>query len=222
MGHLERQYGSLQCLVSVPEAAPPSGGVPVLMFLHGWKEAAPLPIREALTRHGPLRPGSAAIATERFVVVAPQLPAPGGNVWPARADEVAAIARAVAREFSGDLGRMYLGGFSYGGNGVLALGRRQPEVWAALWPVDPPDAPPDAPAGPIARPLWVSSGPYSDKHAAAYLGQLGCLARPRDAVPAADRIYDHEVSKEHGPTATAAYKDGAIYEWLLARRLRAG
>ena len=100
----EAQYGSLRCLVSVPEVHLLNAELwPILCFLHGRGEAAPLDIHVALTRHGPLSPASAQEATDSFVVVAPQLPAPGGNVWRSQAREMQQIVLAVAREYRGDL-----------------------------------------------------------------------------------------------------------------------
>ena len=61
-----------------------------------------------------------------------QLPAFGGDVWNSRADQVKAIARSTADKYQGNPSQIYLTGFSYGGNGVLDIGFRQRDVWAAL------------------------------------------------------------------------------------------
>ena len=204
----ERTYSSLRCLVSVPPGSPPPAGWPVLVFLHGSGEAAPMDLHAAMTAHGPLRASSGDQATRRFIVVAPQLPAPGGNVWQAQARAVEAIAEAVAREFGGDRTRFYLTGFSLGGNGVLSIGSRRSDFWAALWPVDPTQPPPPA----INLPMWVSAGERSRGNKAALSNPTGGPMRP-------ERVYE-DAGLDHVPTATNAYRTNGIYEWLLNHRVR--
>lgn len=120
----------LRYLLSVPPGPEPVGPRPVLVFLHGYDEGAPMDIHRALTLHGPLRSGNPAVARQRFVVVAPQLPA-RGDLWLRSADAVRQIVRQVQAEHRGDPERTYLTGFSFGGNGVFDLALAQPGVWAA-------------------------------------------------------------------------------------------
>ena len=70
----------LRYLLSVPPGAAGAGPRPVLCFLHGYDEGAPMEIHRALTLHGPLRPGNPPVVRERFIVVAPQLPL-RGDLW---------------------------------------------------------------------------------------------------------------------------------------------
>lgn len=202
----------LRYLLSVPRtsgAAPQ--GRPVLCFLHGYDEAAPLEIHRALTRHGPLRPGSAPAALTEFVGVAPQLPAPG-DVWRRHAAEVREIVERVQREHGGDPDRTYLTGFSFGGNGVLDLALEQPRFWAALWPVDPTRVPREDPR----RPVWLSFGEVARYRKEGFIQALGL--RPADPEPRGDRLYLDE-GQDHVGSATLAYRDDRIYEWLLSKRL---
>jgi predicted peptidase len=184
----------------------------VLVFLHGAGECAPADLRAAMTAHGPLRAGSAAAATQKFLVVAPQLPAPGGDEWRGRAKAVREIARMAAAQYGGNPAKTYLTGFSYGANGVLDLGFRHLEVWAALWAVDPTRLP----AGTTPRPIWVSAGEHSRNNRATFAARLGVQDRARGALPPQDRVY-HDAGLDHVATATEAYADDEIYEWLLAR-----
>jgi predicted peptidase len=211
MAYDEREYSALRCLISVPPGSVDAGGWPLLLFLHGSQEAAPMDLRAALTAHGPLRPSSGSVATQRFLVVAPQLPAPGGDVWGAHAAAVRAIARAVARDYQGDLTRCYLTGFSFGGNGVVDIGPRQGETWAALWAVDPTRAPLEA----STRPIWVSAGDRARPNKESFRVVWGVRDRLPDSP--SDRVYE-DAGLDHVPTATAAYRDEAIYEWLLKHR----
>src|SRR2546422_10790200 len=95
------QTQPLSYLTSLPSSTKTAEGVvPVLCFLHGRGEAAPLEIRNALTRHGPLRGGSSPKASDRFIVIAPQLPE-RGDVWLKCADEVWNIVKKAHRNYSG-------------------------------------------------------------------------------------------------------------------------
>src|SRR5215207_4369462 len=88
----------LRYLLSLPDGGG-GGPHPVLCFLHGYDEAAPADIRQALTLHGPLRPGNPPIS-RGFIVVAPQL-ARAGDHWIRHADDVARIVAEVREAHGG-------------------------------------------------------------------------------------------------------------------------
>jgi poly(3-hydroxybutyrate) depolymerase len=177
----------LRYLLSVPPGtARPSERFPLLCFLHGYGEAAPRDIRRALTLHGPLRSSSAARARQEFIVVAPQL------------------------LIGGDPSRLYLTGFSFGANGVFDLGAAQPDLWAALWAVDPTRAP----SKKLKRPVWLSFGEISRGRKDVFVDALGLAG---DA--GGGRVWKDEGLDRVG-SATSAYADERIYRWLLAKTLR--
>jgi poly(3-hydroxybutyrate) depolymerase len=128
---------------------------PVLCFLHGNGEAEPLDVRQAATRHGPLKPESAQKAADQFVIIFPQLPAPGGDVWRSYAREVRTIVEAVQTRFNGNPKQTYFTGFSYGADGVLDIAPDQKGFWSAVWAVDPTREHTYHPGCPV----WLSSGP---------------------------------------------------------------
>jgi hypothetical protein len=201
MATKELRYGAFQCLVSEPATG--SAPWPLLCFLHGRDEAAPAPINVALTRHGPLRPGSSQRATD-FIIVAPQLPAPGGNIWGNYAAQVREAVEAIP---NADPNRRYLTGFSYGANGVLRLAEIQPPFWAALWAVDPPG---ERSTQRLGRPIRISFGPYSRGDRNTFETQLG---------PASSDVVYIDRHLDHVRTAEEAYIDNAPYAWLLTKRL---
>lgn len=205
VAYKEMECNSLQCLVSIPPSQRPEEGWPILIFLHGRGEAAPLDLRVAMTRHGPLRSSSGSAATERFVVIAPQLPQPGGDVWNQFAGQVQAIARKAADKYQGNPSQVYLTGFSYGGNGVLDIGAGHPGVWAALWPVEATRRPVSG----TDLPVWVSAGEYARRHISSYRRMWDVQAPPHPTSVYEDRNLDHV------PTAIEAYGDVVIYDWLL-------
>lgn len=202
----------LPCLVSVPEAPSPAEGWPVLCFLHGYDEAAPLPAEQALTRHGPLSPTTPEGVRQRFLVVAPQLPHPGDH-WFRFAKALGKTLDRVLDEFGGDRARCFLAGFSHGGNGVFDLARAMPGRWAALWPVDPTRLPED----PVPQPIWLSIGQLARRQEMRFIETLGLDAASDE--PAGDRLYLDE-GADHVRSAQLAFRDPRIYRWLERHRLQ--
>ena len=203
----------LRYLLSLPqESRRPGQGFPVLCFLHGYGEAAPRDIRRALTLHGPLRSSSSARVRWEFIVVAPQLLI-GGDLWGRYADVVRQIVSEVRSEHGGDPRRLYLTGFSFGANGVFDLGAAQPDLWAALWAVDPTRVP----AKRLKRPVWLSLGEISRARKEAFIENLEL----KPSGEGGDRAWQDE-GLDHVGSATAAYADERIYDWLLAKTLPRG
>jgi poly(3-hydroxybutyrate) depolymerase len=203
------ESGPLPYLLSVPESDPSaSGSWPLLCFLHGYDEGAPMPIGSALTLHGPIASGSSPLATAGFIVVVPQLPT-RGDLWHRYADAVEEIVRQVRTQHRADPARTFLTGFSFGGNGVFDLALAQRGSWAALWSVDPTRVPPEDPG----RPVWLSSGEVSRRHAPAFIRSLHL--EPLPDVEPADRVYEDR-GQDHVSTSRLAYQDDRIYRWLLS------
>src|SRR5882762_8261901 len=86
-------------IISLPSVAV-SELRPVLCFLHGYGEAAPMAIVEALTVHGPLQFGNYPLVIERFIIVAPQLSTAGDN-WHTKSAAIRQIVAGVQTEFGG-------------------------------------------------------------------------------------------------------------------------
>jgi predicted peptidase len=204
----------LRYLLSVPPEGRPGDPFPVLCFLHGYGEAAPRDIRRALTLHVPLRSSSTPRAAREFIIVAPQLLV-GGDLWNRYADVVREIVSEARSEHGGDPRRLYLSGFSFGGNGVFDLGAAQPDLWAGLWAVDPTRVP----AKKLKRPVWFSFGEVSRAHKAASIAALDLRPFGEDA--RGDRVWLDE-GLDHVGSATSAYADERIYDWLLGKTLRPG
>ena len=206
------ESGPLRYLQSVPTGhASRQEPWPVLCFLHGYGEAAPLEIHRGVTRHGPLRPGSSPRAVDEFIIIAPQLPR-AGDIWHTHADSVKQIVTLVQSELRGDFQRTYLSGFSFGGNGAFDLAVAQPNFWAALWPVDPTRVPSADPQ----RPIWLSIGEAARRGKQQFIQAAGL--KPAASVPQGDRLYLDE-GEDHVGSATSAYRDDRIYSWLLSMQL---
>ena len=136
LSRLRGQEGCLRYILAVPKARI-STGYPVLFFLHGYDEGMPTDIQDALTRHGPLRPGNAVPALQHFIIIAPQMPT-RGDVWHRYTKAVRLILRHVHQRYGGDPKRTYLTGFSFGANGVFDLALLQPATWAGYGRLTPP------------------------------------------------------------------------------------
>ena len=190
----------LRYLVDAPPAA---GPLPVLCFLHGYGDAAPLPLERGLRLHGPLAGAAAPLARREFIVVAPQLPV-AGDLWAHHADDVRALTDQVRAAHPVDASRMYLTGFSFGGNGVFDLGALQPDLWAALWAVDPSRVPPRAPA----QPVWLSAGELARAQRGKFIKALGLGGH-------GERVWADD-GEDHVGSARLAYGDERIYRWLLS------
>jgi len=200
----------LNHLISLPPAYTPEAGPwPVLCFLHGLMEAAPMAIHQALTLHGPLRPGNPPLATDRFIVVAPQLPAPGGDVWFRYANAVQRIVRKLQERYHGDPRRTYLTGFSFGGNGVLDLALAQPDFW-------PPSGQSILPVYPQSRRARSGCLSVSSTHGRAILS-LAWNCCERNPTRRGSSLYRQRA--DHTDSATTAYCDDRIYGWLLTKQL---
>ncbi len=201
----------LPSLLSVPEGPPPAGGWPVLFFLHGYDEAAPQPIEQALTQHGPFNPGNPPLVREQFILIAPQL-VNAGDQWFRFAGAVEELLALVLDRHQGDPARCYLCGFSFGGNGVFDLALAMPGRWAALWAVDPTRLPED----PVKPPIWLSIGQIARRQEMVFIETLGLEAAASEE-PAGDRLYLDE-GADHVRSAQLAFKDVRIYNWLLRHR----
>ena len=163
-----------------------------------------------MARHGPLSDTAAAVAREQFIVVAPQLPS-RGDLWHEYADVVERIVLDVREAHHGDVQRMYLTGFSYGGNGVLDLAVEQRNMWAALWPVDPTRLAREDPG----RPVWLSVGSVARSRLNKFEQGLGVA--PANGASSERRYLDE--GEDHVGSAHRAYGDPRVYAWLLSQAL---
>jgi poly(3-hydroxybutyrate) depolymerase len=182
---------------------------PLLCFLHGYDEGQPTELVEALTRHGPLK-SDASKRAQAFVVVAPQLPV-RGDYWHRHAKSVRDIVFAMCDRFDADSERLYLTGFSYGGNGVFDLATTSNVAWAALWAVDPTRAPRE----PLTQPVWLSVGEVTRAGLRRFVDALQLV--PRAPGRKASRVFLDE-GEDHVQAATSAYADPRVYDWLLEYR----
>jgi hypothetical protein len=207
---LEIRQGPLPYILSLPTTPSRADARhPLLVFLHGRDEGAPTDIAAALTRHGPLAPTAHPAARGVFAIAAPQLPVQGDR-WLDHAEQVRAVVAEVVRESPIDPDALVLCGFSFGGNGVLDLGLHQPDLWSALWAVDPTRVPAATPG----QPVWLSGGSLARPLVGDFLRRL-VLVRA-EAADASDRVWE-DAGSDHAGTARIAFASPRPYAWLRAR-----
>lgn len=117
----------------IPGGKPPSGGWPIIVFLHGRMEQGSDPLRAMSVGLGPalLREASRIPA----VVIFPQFPE-GGN-WKSdeRADDVIAALDQTLGSVPTSVARVTLTGLSMGGQGVYEVASRHPDRFKRLGPL---------------------------------------------------------------------------------------
>jgi predicted peptidase len=122
----------LKYLLYVPESYQAQTPMPLILFLHGSGERGDDPMQVmnyGLPRH---------LKTAQdfpFLVVMPQCPAE--TRWTVWLDALVTTLDAVMQQYAVDTRRVYLIGFSMGGEGTWKLAAHAPERFAAVAPVSP-------------------------------------------------------------------------------------
>lgn len=117
--------------IYIPQNRDPTEKIPVMLYLHGAgtrgdDNQSQLGDMPSLIREYPAR--------FAFIIVFPQCRK--GKFWAGEMNEQAfAALDSVINEFNGDENRLYLAGFSMGGNGTWQIGLTRPGKFAALVPI---------------------------------------------------------------------------------------
>jgi len=196
----------------LPAAQAPREKLPLLVYLHGFSHSG-----SNLDR---LLSGGVPAELESgrelpMVVVSPQCPK--GDNWQ-YAEMVERLSRLVAEVVAGhdlDAQRVYLTGFSMGGDGVWALGLAHPEQFAALAPVASDwGADPQAMCALQGVPVWVFQSEkdqlVSPRHATSVVGALKQCGGEVQLTLFPDA--------GHEGTSRIAYSMDEMYEWFLEQR----
>jgi predicted peptidase len=205
-----------RALIYMPEGGGPH---PVLCFLHGVGEAAadkegkPQPLAKLLANGSPAwhaENGSAFMS--RFLVVCPQLER--RRRWEtADAPWVDSVVQAAVRDHVGDLSRLVLTGFSYGGEGTFQIASASKLAWPTIWAVDPAlQRVPPLPAA-DAR-VWVHHGSAQpgEENREAFADALAL--KPWNGAADTRRVLT-ALAADHAGTCAAAYAEAHVYDWLL-------
>jgi predicted peptidase len=147
------------------------------------------------------------------LVISPQCPF--GENWqsPEMVERLGRLVNELIALYGADPARVYLTGFSMGGDGVWALGIAHPELFAALAPVGSWYLDLEGVCALKDMPVWVFQGeqdaivsPQFSKQMNEALAACGGDVR-LELFPAAG----------HGESSTLAYGMDELYEWLLGQ-----
>lgn len=198
----------LPYLLHVPDGPAPSGGWPLVLFLHGSGERGD--DAEQLRRQGLPKRLEEGLAFPA-IVLSPQCPV--GDVWPQHFPAVLHLLDAVAARHGADPDRIVATGLSLGGAGTVHLVAAHPERFAALAPICGPWTAYYANAAMARLPLWAFHGdadrvvPVADsRRLVARVRELG--GEPR---------YTEYPGVGHDAWASA-YADPELLDWLLDAR----
>lgn len=115
--------------LDVPDADPPEGGWPLLLFLHGAGERGNDLAQVAV--HGPLKHLGEFPELDQLVLLSPQCPT--GEWWDA--ERLMKLVRETQATASIDEDRIYVTGLSMGGYGTWNLLSLEPTFFAAAIPI---------------------------------------------------------------------------------------
>jgi pimeloyl-ACP methyl ester carboxylesterase len=205
-GH-ERRY-----VLFIPFGLKEGDKPPLMLFLNGMGENGDDGISHVA---GPLGPAIWEMkARFPFVVVFPQCRK--GSRWDIDSLDTKwalEILRQTAKEFNTDPDRVYLTGVSWGGEGVWAIARKFPDMFAAIAPMCGFLPPSPTVFAEHHLPIWsfVCSGDQIPDlvlhHRATHESLLWAGASPR---------YTEVAGVEHD-CWNYAYRNPALYEWFLAQ-----
>ena len=222
--------------VYVPRGYDPGQGWPIVLSLHGGGEYGADGIRPtvgALAKAIRLHP-------DRFpaVVVFAQAHADGTPGWQQASGEAALVEvdEALA-EFHGDPSRVYLTGYSAGGNGAWFLAYHDPQRFAALvvicgfvsdftgkqshvfYPGIAPASAPDRYAAIAQRvrslPIWIFHGDADQNVSVEESRRMAAALRALGA-----NVHYTELAGIDHNAWDSAYEDAEMVEWLLTQRRR--
>jgi predicted peptidase len=182
-----------------------SGGLPLLLFLHGSGERGNDLI--LVKTHGPPRAVEAGMELP-LVVLAPQCPQ--GFSW--HADSLMALVDHILDHHGCDPKRVYVTGLSMGGYGAWVLAAEYPERFAAIAPVCGPYASID-PVRMSRTPVWCFHGAMDDVIPIEH--SIHMVRRIRDA--GGDVRFTVYPDAGHD-SWTRTYDQQALYDWFLTHK----
>jgi predicted peptidase len=143
-----------------------------------------------------------------FIVIAPQCPT--DQIWVMHLDALDVILNQVIENYRVDTRRMYLSGFSMGGNGTWYMATAFPDRFAAIAPICGRGTSLSAFARLSRTPTWVFHGAKDD---------VVLISESERMVTALKKV-NPEVRFTVYPDAdhdswTAAYDEMELYEWFL-------
>lgn len=197
-----------------PALPVPQSGLPLLIYLHGFGQSGS---NADLLLYSGIPAEIEKGRTLPLMAVSPQCPA--GENWQSQqmVEKISQFVAELVEVYQLDPERVYLTGFSMGGDGVWAVGSSHPEQFAALVPVasdwfarDPSEI-----CGLMNTPMWV------------FLSEEDEFVSPKDArnnVAAIQQCGSTNIrltllsSGSHDMTSRVVYAMDEMYQWLLEQK----
>ena len=213
---MQRAYTSDRLKYLLHSPSDDSAELPLILFLHGSGERGDDPQlvkKWGLPRELETRPDFP------FLVLSPLCPA--NKRWIDLDAEVTSLLEEVSVKYAVDRSRIYLTGFSMGGEGTWFFAVEHPELWAAVAPV----------AGYIPaesaifkrlcvlkdKPIWVFHGAADE--AVSLSGSQNPVEILREC--GADVRFTVYPDLDHGASADETYRNDNLYAWFLEHALAA-
>ena len=209
---MQKAYSSahLKYLLHIPTMGSEQAKLPLILFLHGSGERGD--DQQSIKKYGLPRELESR-PDFSFIVLSPLCPA--AKRWVDLGAEVTTLLDEIIAKYPVDPARVYLTGFSMGGEGVWYFAVEHPERWAAIAPV----------SGHIPRqadfltrlcvlkskPVWVFHGAADD------VVPLSGSQIPTEALRecGADVRFTVYPDLGHGPTSDETFPNEALYTWFL-------
>lgn len=199
----------LQYWLNIPDS--PAQDLPVLIYLHGSNRSGSqlgTVLSEGIPyqlEHGRRLP---------MIVVSPQCPL--GDNWqtPAMVERLSHFVDEIVATYHADSKRVYLTGFSMGGDGVWALGIAHPEQFRALAPVASWYSNLDAVCAVQKIPVWVFQSDMDEVVSPHFAADMtSALNRCNGNV-----MLTRYSSGSHQRSAQVTYQNDALYSWFLDQK----
>lgn len=189
--------------------------MPVIVFLNGGGENGNDGVAQISNNFG--QPVWEMRGRFPFIGIAPQMPKDSQWTDPRSPTSRAAIEiiNEVVRRYDGDPQRIYLTGPSLGGAGTYALAQQNPGYFAAIAPVS------SGGYGPVARQL-AQTPVWSFHNAGDSAVVDSARSTQRQLLEAGASPYFTEFAQGGHDSWTFAYRQPALYSWMLRQRRRAG
>lgn len=197
-----------------PALPVPQSGLPLLIYLHGFSQSAS---NLDLLLYGGIPAEIEKGRTLPLMTISPQCPA--GENWqsPQMVEKISQFVAEMVEVYQLDHGRVYLTGFSMGGDGVWAVGSAHPKQFAALVPVasdwfarDPSEL-----CGLINTPIWVFQSEEDEFVSPQYARDNAAAIQQCGGTNIRLTLFSNG---GHENTSREVYAMDEMYQWLLEQK----
>jgi predicted peptidase len=204
-GSFTKNIANLDCYLNVPEIV--KSNLPVVIFLHGTSERSIEKVKQ-------LKPVTAVTdgtldGLEDFIFVAPTAPHRGSWYQSEYWDTVIDLIDALSEEYSVNLNRIYITGFSAGANGVWGIINKYPDKFRAAVPVSGYNN--ITPENLINIPIYAIVGGYESGFKASMTRMVNSIQE------AGGNVSLNIIPQANHSVTQSSYTTNELYTWLLSQ-----